>query len=150
MLSLHKRQWGIDMEHQTNVPDLLKQSGMRVTPQRDAILRFILTRQGHLSADEIYRAMHDSLPNLSISTVYNTLKSLTDVGLIREIKFGDAASLFDANTSPHHHMVCKKCGKLIDFSLPTHPNLSDIAEQAKFHIEDYHIEIQGICADCKE
>ncbi|CAM3888086.1 Fur family transcriptional regulator [Alicyclobacillus pomorum] len=131
-----------------NVPDILKGAGLRVTPQRDAILRHILTNRGHMSADEIYRAMQHILPNLSVSTVYNTLKCLSDVGLIREIKFGDAASLFDANTSPHHHMVCNKCGKLIDFYLPSTPNVTHIAEQEKFHIEEMHIAVRGICNDC--
>ncbi|WAH38319.1 Fur family transcriptional regulator [Alicyclobacillus dauci] len=134
--------------HELNVPEILKSAGLRVTPQRDAILRHIFACRGHMTADEIYRSMQSILPNLSVSTVYNTLKNLSEAGIIREIKFGDGASLFDANTSPHHHFVCKSCGKLIDFFLPSTPNLAHIAEEEKFQIEDMHIEVTGLCNDC--
>ena len=131
-----------------NVPDFLKRAGLRVTPQRDAILRQILGLHSHLSADDIYRSMQHTLPNLSVSTVYNTLKSFSEVGLIREIKFGDGASLFDANMTLHHHMICKRCGTLIDFYLPSTPDLTQIAKEAQFHIDECHIEVTGICEAC--
>lgn len=134
--------------NELNVPQVLKDAGLRVTPQRDAILRYLFTHHGHPTADEIYRGIRNLLPNLSVSTVYNTLKSLCEAGLIREIQFGDAASLFDANTFPHHHLVCKSCGKLIDFNLPRTPDLAHIAEELKFQIEEMHIEVKGICDEC--
>lgn len=131
-----------------NVPQILKNVGLRVTPQRDAILSHILKNRGHMTADDIYRSIQNVLPNLSVSTVYNTLKSFSEAGLIREIQFADAASLFDANVAPHHHMVCKSCGKLIDFYLPSTPNLTHIAKEANFQIEEMHIEVSGICSEC--
>lgn len=131
-----------------NIPKLLQNVGLRVTPQRDIILRLIVTKKGHMSADDIYQLVHDSFPNLSLATVYNTLKSFSEAGLIREINLGNSPSLFDENVSPHHHMVCRKCGKLIDFCLS--PNFTSIAEQAHFEIEDCHIEIKGICSDCAD
>ncbi len=140
------------MDHdikEPDIPEILKSVGLRVTPQRDAILRHIIDRKGHMSADQIYRFMQGSLPNLSVSTVYNTLKSLSDAGLIREIKFGDGASLFDANREPHHHMVCTVCKELFDFYLLATPDLTQIAQQVHFHIEEYHIQVKGICDACQ-
>ncbi len=139
----------MDHDIKPNIPELLKRVGLRVTPQRDAILRHIIDRKGHMSADQIYRSMQGTLPNLSVSTVYNTLKSLSDAGLIREIKFGDGASLFDANREPHHHMVCTVCGELFDFYLKATPDLTHIAQQARFHIDECHIEVKGICDACQ-
>jgi Fur family peroxide stress response transcriptional regulator len=86
---------------------------------------------------------------MSVATVYKTLRSLTDAGLIREIRNGDGASLFDGNTDPHHHMVCRKCGKRIDFYVPeTFLNLDDAASDARFRLEEVHIELTGLCDEC--
>jgi Fur family peroxide stress response transcriptional regulator len=135
---------------QNRIPETLKQAGLRVTPQRVAILQHVFSdSHKHQSADEIYRAMRNALPNLSISTVYNTLKTLSDAGLIRELKFGDGASLFDANMTPHHHMICDRCGTMIDFYLSSTPDLTHLAAASKFQVEQYHIELRGICENCQ-
>lgn len=133
----------------SDVPHLLKTAGLRVTPQRDAILSFLIQHEGHASVDEIFQAIHTTYPNLSVSTVYNTMKHFSEVGLVREITFGDAASRFDWNTTPHHHLVCVKCGKLHDFYLPVTLDFSSIASQAHFEVQEYHLELKGICKDCQ-
>jgi Fur family transcriptional regulator, peroxide stress response regulator len=138
------------LANDTNIPRLLKEVGLRVTPQREAILNFLINYDGHATADEIYQAIHSTFPNLSVSTVYNTVKHFGELGLVKEITFGDAASRFDANVEPHHHLVCKKCGCLIDFYLPQLPKFDLPPAAAGFKVEDYHLEIKGICRSCRE
>ncbi|QQE78680.1 Fur family transcriptional regulator [Alicyclobacillus sp. SO9] len=133
-----------------DVSGLLKDAGLRITPQRSAILELMQSLAGeHFSAQQVYESIHTTHPSMSVATVYKTLRSLTEAGLIREIRNGDGASLFDGNTEPHHHMVCRKCGKRIDFYVPANVlNLDDAASHARFRLEEVHIELTGLCSDC--
>ncbi|GMA64377.1 peroxide-responsive repressor PerR [Alicyclobacillus fastidiosus] len=133
----------------TNIPKLLKDVGLRVTPQREAILNFLIHHNEHATVDEIYQALHPTFPSLSVSTVYNTMKHFREIGLVKEITFGDAASRFDINVMPHHHLVCKKCGKLFDFYLPQTPAFTLPPAAAGFEVEDYHLEVKGTCLSCR-
>ncbi|EPZ52565.1 Fur family transcriptional regulator [Alicyclobacillus acidoterrestris] len=134
----------------TNIPKLLKDVGLRVTPQREAILNFLIHYEGHATVDDIYQAVHPTFPGLSVSTIYNTMKHFGELGLVKEITFGDAASRFDVNVQPHHHLVCKHCGKLIDFYLPQPPNFALPPDASGFEVEDYHLEVKGTCRECRD
>ncbi|WP_039880925.1 peroxide-responsive transcriptional repressor PerR, partial [Listeria fleischmannii] len=98
--------------------DILKQSGVRITPQRHAILEFLINSHTHPTADEIYRALEGNFPNMSVATVYNNLRVFRDAGLIKELSYGDASSRFDFSTSNHYHAICDECGKIVDFHYP--------------------------------
>ncbi|MDQ0191312.1 transcriptional repressor [Alicyclobacillus cycloheptanicus] len=135
--------------HHPDIPTLLKDAGLRVTPQREAILTFLMEYDGHATVDEIYKAIHPTFPSMSMSTVYNTVKHFAQVGLVKEITFGDNASRFDINVKPHHHLVCRKCGALIDFYMDKLPSFSLPPEANGFAIEDYHVEVKGICPSCQ-
>ncbi|MCL6443886.1 MAG: transcriptional repressor [Alicyclobacillus sp.] len=137
------------MSNNTDIPKLLRDAGLRVTPQREAILNFLIQYNGHATADEIYQSIHSTFPSLSVSTVYNTMKHFAEIGLVKEITFGDNASRFDINVKPHHHLVCRKCGTLIDFYLTELPVFTLPPEASGFEIEDYHVEVKGICASCR-
>jgi Fur family transcriptional regulator, peroxide stress response regulator len=127
---------------------LLKHSGLRITPQRISVLSYMNSNQTHATADEIYHAIKDDVPSLSVATVYNTLKAFLDAGIVQELKFGDNASRFDLNTTPHHHLVCETCGNLFDIYLPELP-IEEIGRQHRFQTTGYHIEIKGICEHCQ-
>ncbi|WP_067624623.1 Fur family transcriptional regulator [Alicyclobacillus acidiphilus] len=138
------------MLNTADIPKLLKDAGLRVTPQREAILGFLIEHTKHATADEIYQSIHKTFPSISVSTVYNTIKHFAQVGLVKEITFGDNASRFDINVQPHHHLVCKKCGTLIDFYLEKPPSFALPPEASGFEIEDFHVEVKGICPACRE
>src|SRR5699024_10084839 len=72
--------------------ETLKKSGVRITPQCHAVLEYLLTASIHPTADEIYRALEDKFPNMSVATVYNNLRILKDLGLVRELTYGDDSS----------------------------------------------------------
>src|SRR5690625_7884608 len=75
----------------------LKESGVRITPQRHAVLEYLLTSKSHPTADEIYKALEGKFPNMSVATVYNNLRVLRKIGLVRELTYGDDSSRFDCN-----------------------------------------------------
>ncbi|HZG86521.1 peroxide-responsive transcriptional repressor PerR [Paenibacillus sp.] len=127
----------------------LKSTGVRMTPQRYAILSFLLQSMTHPTADEIYRALADRFPSMSVATVYNNLKVFIEAGLVRELTYGDDSSRFDADMSDHYHCICERCGKIADFE---YPPLTDIevaaAKHTGFHVQGHRMEVYGICPEC--
>jgi Fur family peroxide stress response transcriptional regulator len=124
-------------------------SGTRLTPQREAILEYMMTAMSHPTAEEVYKAVRDKLPNISLTTVYNTLYFFMEIGLVRMIKV-DGFKRFEWITTKHCHVICKECGKVIDLYYPDLWKIKIFAEQKTgFVIEHHEIEVYGACADCK-
>lgn len=128
--------------------ELLKDSGLRITPQRIAILEFMNANRTHATADEIYLALKQNFPSLSVATVYNTLRAFCEAAIIKELRFGDQASRFDLNTSLHHHLICERCGAMVDVYLPE-VAVSEVAKEHGYLPGSYHIEIRGLCPSCQ-
>src|SRR5699024_10558473 len=93
----------------------LKDSGVRITPQRHAVLEHLLTSMEHPTADEIYKALEHRFPNMSVATDYNNLRVLRQIGLVRELTFGNDSSRVASNNQDHYHVTCNKCCKIIEF-----------------------------------
>lgn len=129
--------------------DTLKQSGVRITPQRHAVLEYLLSAKTHPTADEIYKALEDKFPNMSVATVYNNLRILKELGLVRELTYGDDSSRFDSNTDEHYHIICDECGKIVDFHYPTLDEIESLAEKVSgFEISYHRMELYGKCETC--
>lgn len=131
--------------------ETLKQTGVRMTPQRHAILQYLISTMGHPTADEIYRALEKNFPNMSVATVYNNLRLFKEAGLVRELTYGDASSRFDANLMDHYHVICTNCGKITDFE---HPSLSDMEQLAEsktgYRVGSHRMEMYGVCPTCQQ
>ena len=91
----------------------LKRAGLKLTPQRIAIVRELADDLTHPTAQALFDRLRPAFPTMSFATVYNTLDSLTRCGLTDTLNFGGAVR-FDPNTAPHHHAVCDACGKVHD------------------------------------
>ncbi|MEC0179459.1 peroxide-responsive transcriptional repressor PerR [Paenibacillus favisporus] len=129
----------------------LKATGVRITPQRHAILAYLMESMNHPTADEIYRALEPKFPSMSVATVYNNLKMFMEAGMVHELTYGDNSSRFDANVSDHFHVICEKCGKIEDFMYPSLKDVEYTAEQSTgFKVKDLRMELYGICSSCKE
>ena len=127
----------------------LKTMGVRMTPQRHAILTFLLGTMSHPTADDIYKALSPRFPSMSVATVYNNLKVFIEAGLVREMTYGDHSSRFDADLSDHYHALCEKCGKLVDFAYRPLDDLEKAAgELTGFKVKSHRVEVYGICSDC--
>ncbi|MFD0715932.1 peroxide-responsive transcriptional repressor PerR [Paenibacillus sp. GCM10027626] len=129
----------------------LKSTGVRMTPQRHAILSFLMGSLSHPTADEIYKALSPSFPSMSVATIYNNLRLFVDAGLVRELTYGDDSSRFDADLSEHYHAICKYCGKIVDFDYPPLTEVEHAASrETGFQVEGHRMEIYGRCAECSK
>ena len=125
---------------------LLREHGLRVTPQRRAIWSaFEGGGAGHLSADEVLRRARRELPELSRATVYNALGELVASGLLEPLD-GQGSQLYDANLAAHHHFRCRSCKRLSD----VHPaGVERLRLDANgFRIEQTRVVFEGLCPDC--
>ncbi|MDQ0175720.1 peroxide-responsive transcriptional repressor PerR [Bacillus chungangensis] len=129
----------------------LKQTGVRITPQRHAILEYLIRYMSHPTADEIYKALEEKFPNMSVATVYNNLRVFRDVGLVKELTYGDSSSRFDFVTSDHYHAICEDCGRIVDFHYPGLDEVEHLASHVTgFKVSHHRMEIYGKCPECKQ
>lgn len=128
----------------------LKASNIRITPQRYAVLEYLIEADSHPTADEIYQALVERFPNVSVATIYNNLRLFTKIGFVKEMTYGDDSSRFDFSTTPHYHAICEKCGKIEDIY---YPGLEEIEETAHhltgYKVTNHRMEVYGICPDCQ-
>ncbi len=131
----------------------IQRAGLKRTAQRDLILDVFLRTEEHLSSEDLYRLVKQEDPSIGQTTVYRTLKLLTEAGLAREVRFGDGRTRYEHNYKhPHHdHMICTSCGKTIEFFSADLERLQDkIAARHKFEITHHTLRMFGYCADCRD
>lgn len=127
-----------------------KERGLPITVQRRAVFEAMLDREDHPAADDIYDAVRLAMPNLSRTSVYRTLETLVETGMVQKVCHPGSTARFDPKISRHHHLVCMKCEKIFDIesakldAVPW-PNV----RAQGFEIADYHIHFRGVCADCR-
>lgn len=128
--------------------EMLRQNGIRPTQQRLAIYRYLYEHRTHPSADEVFGALREQYPTLSLMTVYNTLHSFEQAGLIRSLTIRAGEQRFDAGMHSHGHFLCKDCDTILDFDLPE-PDLHRFCPEGctAEHCEIYSV---GRCAACTE
>ena len=93
---------------------LLQERGIRPSIQRVEVLRYLMGVTTHPSVDTIYQALQEQYPNMSRTTVYNTLELLDSKGLVLTLDFGEGFLRYDATTEPHSHFMCNACGQVTD------------------------------------
>jgi Fur family peroxide stress response transcriptional regulator len=125
-----------------------RHSGLKLTPQRLAILQYLENNKDHPSADDIYKAVSKKFPTMSLATVYNTLETLKQRGLVKELTMDPYKMRFDPQPSPHHHLICMDCRKIIDIHAKFKISLPRV-EGVGFEIIGNHIEFYGRCPNCK-
>lgn len=127
----------------------LREDGFRITPQRIAILEYLLRTDDHPSAEYIHQVVKKQYPMVSLSTVYHTLDLLKEKKLVGQIEVG-GESRFDAHTDAHINLVCLNCGKIDDLD---ESSLNDIqikaAKKSKYRILKGNFELFGYCNNCK-
>lgn len=134
------------------IPDKLKQAGLKVTLPRIKILQLLEQHAGrHASAEEIYRLLLEQGEDVGVATIYRVLTQCEQVGLVKRLQFEGGRSVFELNPGDHHdHIVCVRCGKVEEFHDETiEARQREIADQAGFEIEDHSMVLYGLCADCR-
>lgn len=130
----------------------IQKKGLKRTAQRDLILEVFLRTEEHLSSEDLYQLVHKEDSTVGQTTVYRTLKLLSEAGLAREVRFGDGLTHYEHNYKHQHHdhMICSSCGKIIEFYSAELEAIQDaMAAKHKFEVEQHLLRIIGLCADCR-
>ena len=115
--------------------------------QREAILEILRSTDTHPTANWIYTKVRESIPNISLGTVYRNLSALTESGDILSIDVGDGFEHFDGDISPHAHLHCRQCGSITDAKLKTDYILK-IGKEYGFQTQTSIYVAYGICKNC--
>ncbi|MDA8084533.1 MAG: transcriptional repressor [Nitrospiraceae bacterium] len=126
-----------------------KDIGIKLTPQRLAILGYLEGNKAHPSAEDIYNDLHAKYPTMSFATVYTTLATLRAKGCISELSIDPDKKRFDPNTSDHNHLICTSCKRVVDITVPFDLTLPEDSA-SDFMITGSHVEFFGICPECKK
>lgn len=133
----------------------LRDSHIRITPQRRDVLQYLIEKRNHPTVETIYSDLTKSDASLSLATVYNTLKMFVEQGLVIELANTDDSVHYDYYGHPHFHVICTNCGKIIDVDYPEYA--ADLAkidriavEKTGIQVTGNHVEVEGICTDCQE
>lgn len=128
----------------------LRARGQRVTPQRLAIAAVVRDLRHHATADEISGLVAERVPGISMPTVYATLDLLEELGLVRRVATETGTAVFDARTDSHHHVVCRRCGRIADIEAPAeHAAVLQAAERAGYLADDAQVVVRGLCPACR-
>ena len=128
----------------------LRARGMRVTPQRAIIFEAIEKLEGHITAEDIFQAVQQANPYISLATVYRTLELLQELRLISQTNFGRSQTYFALKDhGPHHHLVCIECGAIEEFEDDLlEPLRTSLKMQFGFQANAEHLCIFGLCKSC--
>lgn len=126
-----------------------RNAGVKCTHQRMEIYKEVVRNPVHPDAETVFRHVRDRMPTISLDTVYRTLWLFRDLGLV--ITLGEAydRTRFDANLAPHHHFICGKCGKIVDFQSKELDELKLSAHVEKLgEVRISQVIVHGVCVDC--
>ena len=130
----------------------LAEKGLKSTRQRDIILDEFLKVGAHLSTEELYLRLRKKHPAIGYATVYRTLRLFAECGIAEARHFGDGQTRYESSDIDEHHdhLICTRCGKIVEFEDPQIEKLQDkVARANGFTIERHRLELYGLCPDCQ-
>ena len=130
--------------------DRCRQEGLSLTHQRLAVYSRLAATLEHPTAEELHTEIHREYPMVSLGTVYKTLDTFEQYGLISKSRSTGEKARYDANTQPHHHLVCKVCGRMDDLEgFKVGPLKLSKKEDTGFLVEEVRVDFRGICGPCR-
>ncbi|HET8759698.1 MAG TPA: transcriptional repressor [Nitrospiria bacterium] len=132
-----------------DVTVLLSEKALKVTPQRVAVMEFLRGNTTHPSVDDVYQQVRKRFPSISRATIYNTVTTLVEAGLLQEILIQQEKTHVDWNVDRHHHFQCLKCGTVKDIRYD-----AVTAEQVSKHVVGHlvtgvKVVMEGVCESCR-
>ncbi|EKK20363.1 Peroxide stress regulator PerR, FUR family [Fructilactobacillus florum 8D] len=141
-------------ERYDNAMQRLKDNDVRITPQRQIILKYLIDTDDHPSVETIFHILGKTFPNLSMATVYNNLRLFKRLNLIIEMPSVDGGYRYDFYDHPHLHATCDNCNNIFDLEDPEFEEIEqhfkEIATKDGFKPTITNVEIHGICSDCQK
>ena len=132
--------------------DILMDKGLKLTPQRRAILEEISKDNGHRECEEIYLSIRQNKKNVSRATVYRTMDFLVQNDIVRKLELGDGRARYESKIdSPHHdHLICTSCGKIVEYMDQKIEDIQEeIAKKYDFTLERHIHQLFGLCKKCQ-
>jgi Fur family ferric uptake transcriptional regulator len=129
----------------------LREQKLKSTAQRDAIVRVFLDSRRHISVEELYNEVRSQNPRIGYATVYRTMKLLTECGIADERHFRNGEARYEAAEKKHHdHLICVRCGKIVEFQeLRIESLQEETAQKLGFALSGHKMELYGTCRDCR-
>ena len=132
-----------------NFETACREAGLKVTHQRLEIFRELASATDHPTAETLYKRLQKSMPTLSLDTIYRTLATFEEHGMISRVQTSESHARFEAEMEEHHHALCTQCHKITDFQW-------DVCDTTKLpdtiagwgQIQDKQITLKGVCSDC--
>ncbi len=129
--------------------EILKEKGLKVTPQRLAVYSALKNTKSHPSAEDIHKMLLTDNPSISLATVYKTLDSFKSAGLIKELNLCFEHSNYDADISNHQHIVCTSCRRVFDvYYTPETTMREEVEKISGFKIDEEQVVFYGTCPEC--
>ena len=125
---------------------LLKEHGIKITPQRLTILKYLDENKNHPTAYQIYSELKRTNPSFSKTTVYNTLEILKSKKLVQALSISETEMRYEFHNKMHHHFLCQQCGELLDIEVTC--QFQNEMLQGEHKIEEVHGYFKGICKSC--
>ncbi|OLP18977.1 transcriptional repressor [Leptolyngbya sp. 'hensonii'] len=139
----------------TSLKAELNDRGWRLTPQRETILQVFqnLPEGNHLSAEDLYNLLQEEGEQISLSTIYRTLKLMARMGILRELELAEGHKHYELNQPyphHHHHLICVRCNKTIEFKSDSILKVgSKTAQKEGYHLLDCQLTIHAVCPTCQ-
>jgi len=139
----------LDKQQLDHLKQICDEAGIKLTHQRLEIFREMMTATDHPSAEVIHKRLQKKMPTVAIDTVYRTLATFDELGIVKKLHVMGERALFDANLSRHHHFVCTRCKRVEDIYWPEFDESMLPEKAAKVgKIQSRHLELHGICKQC--
>lgn len=124
---------------------------LRMTNQREMILRELKKSKGHLTADELYERVKKFMPRISLATVYRNLEILSDVKMIRKLEISGRQKRFDSEVEDHDHIYCVECQRVDNLDIgQDHLALLPVGDTHGYTVTGRRLEVTGLCPKCQE
>ncbi|RCW50505.1 MULTISPECIES: Fur family transcriptional regulator [unclassified Halanaerobium] len=133
--------------------NILMENNYKLTKQREIILGTIISRKNwHFTAEELFSAVKENYPDIGMATIYRTLELFQNLGIVHMLDFGEGSRQYELSfleTQHHHHLICKKCGKLIEFNDQDLEYFEKKLEiKYNFRITEHKLRFYGLCKEC--
>jgi Fe2+ or Zn2+ uptake regulation protein len=129
--------------------DVLRDKGFKITPQRRLIFETLQDNVDHPTVEDIYRRVQEAMPDISLATVYHTLRELVEMGEVIELDLGEGKSRYDPWTDQHSHLVCLACRRLLDITRDFDGLQLSMGDTSGYQIVRCEVVFYGYCPDCQ-
>jgi Fur family peroxide stress response transcriptional regulator len=135
------------LSEDSGLNERLAHSGLRLTPQRQHVFEVIRQKLDHPTADQVFIRARQTMPEISMATVYNCLDALVQCGLVRQVNLDRAATRFCPNMHDHYHFYCDDCGQVYDIDAVKYKHPASTLPPG-FLAKHVETSIRGLCPDC--